>query len=127
MKALSVKQPWAGLIALGEKTLEVRSWKTNYKGPLVIVSSQSPDRKFMKALKLQDVDMDHPLIKNGVTLCVVDLVAVRHGEHKDTDAAFCDPRGYFVWVLENPRLVQRRAVKGQLGLYEIKAPRRSYS
>lgn len=36
MKALSVKQPWAALIASGEKPYEVRTWRTDYRGPLVI-------------------------------------------------------------------------------------------
>lgn len=36
MKALTVYQPWASLIALGVKTIETRSWKTNYTGPLAI-------------------------------------------------------------------------------------------
>ena len=37
MKALTVYQPWASLIALGEKKIETRSWPTNYRGPLALV------------------------------------------------------------------------------------------
>lgn len=36
MKALTIQQPWAMLIALGAKKIETRSWKTNYRGPLAI-------------------------------------------------------------------------------------------
>lgn len=36
MKALSLTQPWATLVALGEKRIETRSWGTNYRGPLAI-------------------------------------------------------------------------------------------
>lgn len=36
MKALTVRQPWASLIALGVKTVETRSWSTKYRGPLAI-------------------------------------------------------------------------------------------
>lgn len=32
MKVLTIKQPWATLIALGYKKYEFRSWKTNYVG-----------------------------------------------------------------------------------------------
>ncbi len=42
MKALSAKQPWANLIAAGEKTIETRTWATRYRGPLLIVSSRRP-------------------------------------------------------------------------------------
>src|SRR3712207_8348570 len=31
--ALSVKQPWAALLAAGVKTVEVRTWPTNRRGP----------------------------------------------------------------------------------------------
>jgi len=36
MKAITLWQPWASLIALGEKTIETRSWSTKYRGPLAI-------------------------------------------------------------------------------------------
>lgn len=36
MKALSVTQPWATLIALGAKRIETRSWRTRYRGSLAI-------------------------------------------------------------------------------------------
>lgn len=36
MKALTVRQPWAQLIALGVKSIETRSWSTGYRGPLAI-------------------------------------------------------------------------------------------
>jgi hypothetical protein len=36
MKVLSLTQPWATLVAIGAKTIETRSWPTNYRGPLAI-------------------------------------------------------------------------------------------
>lgn len=36
MKALTIRQPWATLIAYGVKTIETRSWHTNYRGPVAI-------------------------------------------------------------------------------------------
>ena len=36
MKALTIRQPWASLIALGVKTIETRSWPTRYRGPIAI-------------------------------------------------------------------------------------------
>ena len=36
MKALTIRQPWASLIAAGVKTIETRSWSTRYRGPLAI-------------------------------------------------------------------------------------------
>ncbi len=36
MKAISLWQPWASAIAAGVKTIETRSWPTQYRGPLAI-------------------------------------------------------------------------------------------
>lgn len=36
MKALTVWQPWASLIACGAKRYETRSWATSYRGPIAI-------------------------------------------------------------------------------------------
>ena len=36
MRALTIHQPWASAIALGTKKIEMRSWATRYRGPLLI-------------------------------------------------------------------------------------------
>lgn len=44
MKAITVRQPWASLIAAGVKTIETRSWSTKYRGPLAIHAGKAkPD------------------------------------------------------------------------------------
>ncbi|WDF45271.1 ASCH domain-containing protein [Chryseobacterium sp. KACC 21268] len=39
IKALSIKQPWASLIAHGIKDIENRTWKTNFRGRIYIHAS----------------------------------------------------------------------------------------
>ena len=39
-RVLTVRQPFASLIALGVKTIEARSWSTDYRGPLIIQAGQ---------------------------------------------------------------------------------------
>jgi hypothetical protein len=36
MKALTITQPYATLIAIGAKTIETRGWRTDYMGPIAI-------------------------------------------------------------------------------------------
>ena len=43
MKAITVHQPWATLLALGEKQYETRSWATGYRGLIAIHASKSTD------------------------------------------------------------------------------------
>ncbi len=43
MKALTVKEPWASLIVQGFKKYEFRSWKTNYRGKVLIHAGLSKE------------------------------------------------------------------------------------
>ena len=36
MKAITLTQPWATLVMLGQKQWETRSWRTHYTGALAI-------------------------------------------------------------------------------------------
>ena len=45
VKVISLYQPWATLVVIGAKKFETRSWKTNYRGPLLIHAS----KRFTKA------------------------------------------------------------------------------
>jgi hypothetical protein len=40
MKVLSLTQPWASLVVLGEKEWETRGWRTHYRGPIAIHASK---------------------------------------------------------------------------------------
>lgn len=42
-KALSIMQPWAGLIVHGLKDIENRSWPTRYRGPVLIHAGKKRD------------------------------------------------------------------------------------
>jgi hypothetical protein len=41
VRALSLTQPWATLVAIGAKRNETRSWRTTYRGPLAIHATQT--------------------------------------------------------------------------------------
>ena len=47
MKALTLYEPWASLVALGAKKIETRSWPTNYRGPLAIHAGKTIRAEFM--------------------------------------------------------------------------------
>ena len=48
MKALTLWQPWASLIACGAKKIETRSWATKYRGPIAIHAAAIPINKVFK-------------------------------------------------------------------------------
>lgn len=45
MRALTLWQPWASLVALGVKAIETRSWGTAYRGPLLIHAAVRPPER----------------------------------------------------------------------------------
>jgi len=107
-KALSVRQPWASLIASGRKSIELRSWATTYRGPLLVCSGSALWR-----------GADYPIGPRGVALCWVRLVDVREATPEDeTAACLLPPPDYrYAWVLDSPRPVREASVKGRLGLW----------
>lgn len=54
MKALTIQQPWASMIASGEKWVENRTWRTNYRGPMAIHAGLGS--KYLKKKELADYD-----------------------------------------------------------------------
>lgn len=116
MMTLSIRQPWASLIARGIKTLEVRCWSTNYRGPVLIVAGgRHWGKRKLRALPNPVPIEDGP---RGVTLCVVDLVDVRVARSEDEGRALVKPgETDFVWQFENPRPVPQVPCRGRLGLY----------
>lgn len=117
MKALSVKQPYAFLIGGGEKTIELRSWRTDYRGDLLICSSKSEKDAWVIYNKR------HNQLPAGVMMCVAELVDVRLLEDTDVnrEAAFADEieEGAYGWFLENIRHVKLKPVQGKLRLFEV--------
>ena len=49
MKVLTLKQPWATLVAEGIKKYEFRSWKTKYRGDFLIHAGLGVDKEALKA------------------------------------------------------------------------------
>lgn len=47
MKALSIQQPWAWLIANGRKDIENRSWPTKFRGEFLIHAGKKYDDYFI--------------------------------------------------------------------------------
>lgn len=51
LKVLTLRQPWATLVAEGIKKYEFRSWETNYRGKVLIHAGTGIDKEDMKKYK----------------------------------------------------------------------------
>lgn len=102
MKALSIRQPWANLIASGTKTMETRTWATSYRGALLIVSSKYPR-----------------ISPAGYALAIVELVECRSMTLADEKFACCEVYEHaIVWVFRNIQPISPIPIRGKLGLFD---------
>jgi len=116
MKAISVKQPWANLIAFLFKWFETRTWGTKYRGRILIVSSLKPDKHalgFVDAKKPPWTEYPY-----GYAIAVAELTESRPMTVDDQEGSCCTiyPKAH-VFRLENVRRIKPIKVKGQLGIY----------
>jgi hypothetical protein len=103
VKAISLKQPWANLIASGQKTIETRLWGTDYRGELLIVSSKRP--------KIEPA---------GCAVAVAELIECRPMTLADERAALCEVyENAVAWVFRNVRPLKPFPVNGQLGIFDV--------
>ena len=68
MKVITIKQPFASLIAAGIKEYEFRTWKTKYRGEILIHAGKGIDKKAMK--KFECYGLDYP---SGAIIARVNL------------------------------------------------------
>lgn len=107
MKALSIHPYYASAIVTGYKSVECRTWSTNYRGPVLICST---------AKKYHDTIPAH-------ALGVVQLIDVVPFEKKHLEPALMLPKDYkpgmYAWILDKNRIIEPIPVKGKLSLWDF--------
>lgn len=93
MKALSVRGDYIMQMINGTKKIEYRTWKTNYRGPILMCSTA------------KRVPNSAP----GYALCVMDLYRI---DWNDVDQCY-------YWHIKLKNLIDPIKVKGQLKLFNV--------
>jgi hypothetical protein len=126
MKVITLKQPWASLIAEGIKKYEFRSWKTNYRGKILIHAGVGIDKDAMN--KYKELHLEYPSKQIIAEAEIVDCLKLndelndRIIEEKNI-AYGSKRRSGYVWKLDNIKKINSNdVVNGQLGLwnYDLK-------
>ena len=119
MKALSVCQPWAHLIVAGDKAVENRTWRTNYRGELLIHASKSMSH-WSPAMRSILGDPRGSRFSYGAIVGRCRLVdCVRVDEANRRGLAYAE--GPWCWVLEDRvRFEVPHEYRGSLGLFEVR-------
>lgn len=130
MKGLSLTEPYATLIKNGIKTIETRSWKTNYRGKLYIhASSTKIPKEYKNNLELMTlVDINN--LNYGNIICSCELVdciemtdefidEIRNNRTNEYITGVY-PKGRYVWILKNIEILENPIeAKGHLGIWNF--------
>lgn len=136
MKAITIKQPWATLIALGLKEFETRSWATKHRGSIAIHAGKSIDKEAyedfsndLKAVGIENIKQlpigsviataslveCHKVIKEYPKQNTAE-VAEFYIDGKEYNYGFYEP-GRYAWQLSNVKAIEPVPAKGQLSLW----------
>jgi hypothetical protein len=146
MKTLTLTQPWATLVALGEKRIDTRSWGTKHRGEIAIHAGQSfppdcrdlcdtpPFREVLREHGLGASDLPRGCIVATALLAqciqtevasvglyedylVFRLMVYSTGEHERNFGDYSP--GRWAWVLDDIKpLSDPIPARGALGLWE---------
>jgi hypothetical protein len=127
MKVLTIKQPWATLIAQGYKAYEFRSWHTKYRGPLIIHAGQGVDKNALK--RFQHLNLHYPKSQIVAIVQLEDCILIDENFNKKLmeadELVYGDNSkvGQYAWKLSNVKYIEnQKNVKGRLGLWNIDDP-----
>jgi hypothetical protein len=127
LKALTLTQPWATLVAQRQKRFETRSWRTDHRGPLAIHAGKGLDPVGGREGLAQTVDR----LPRGVIVAVANLTVVHRvedvrdslgGKHEGRlEKAFGDyTDGRWAWRLDDVVALPRPLeCKGERRLWDV--------
>jgi len=130
MKAITLFQPWASLIAIGAKTIETRSWFTAYRGPLAIHAAKKvapTDDPYYRSV-LAAAGLTYEALPYGVIVATCRLADCWQITAANCpcypEFAFGDFRsGWFAWKLADIKpLSEPVPARGHHGLWNLKTP-----
>jgi hypothetical protein len=118
--ALSIRQPWAELILQSRKTIELRTWSAEYRGPLWLHASKAADLALDSSFDVSDPPRG--AFVGRITLEEISPVDASRWEGWRSE--HLDPGRYrpglFAWHLTSPeRLSQPVPAPGRLNLFKV--------
>lgn len=137
MKAITLWQPFASLIAVEAKRFETRSWSTHYRGPLAIHAAKRKPEGFSTAAKVLGQHgyskwSQLPVGCVVAVVCLVDVIST-YGHWTDTldwrERDFGDfSPGRYAWRLELiERIEPPIPAQGSQGFWEWDAGSREHA
>ncbi len=125
MKVITIKQPWATLIAEGYKEYEFRTWKTKYRGDILIHAGKGVDKKAINRFK--HLNLEYPAGQIIAKVTITDCIYV--DDEFAQELSKKDPLVYkglinkgnwhgYAFKLENIEKIKPIIVNGKLSLWD---------
>ncbi len=125
MKVITIKQPFATLIAEGIKEYEFRTWRTKYRGEILIHAGKGVNQKAME--KFKDYHFDYPSGAIIAKVTLRDCVEIDDNMRKILQEknplvykrviSDTEWKGYG-FQLENVSKIEPIPINGKLGLWD---------
>jgi hypothetical protein len=126
--ALSLKQPWAALLAHGLKTIEVRRWPTARRGRVLIHAALVPDDRpeawsQVPSELRETAERRGGIIGEGelmqcIEYCSLDAFAADRERHLN-DSSWFEPPKLFGFVFANLKVLPFRPYSGWMRFFEV--------
>ena len=125
MRVLSIREPFASLIASGDKKIETRSFKTNYRGELFIhASGKKIDKSIVDNTFINNMIKDRKM-QFGKIICRVKLVDCVYMDREfinsinDTKEYQLGlyKQGRYAWIHDNVEIIEPIIAKGRLNIW----------
>lgn len=126
--ALSIKQPWAALVASGRKTIEVRSWLTRLRGRILIHAARVPDNRAEAWKWVSDAIRPLTELRGGI-IGETELVACQayrdqesftvDGDKHLNEPSWFQPKGLYGFVFRDAALIPFRPFSGNVRFFTV--------
>lgn len=123
MKVLSIKEPYASLIVNNVKKIETRSWKTKYRGELLIHASKTKEKNLTKEVvsisKNIHINCGKIICRANLKDCVyMDEEFIKKIKENPTEYHCGEYKiGRYAWILEDIKPLVPIPAKGKLNIW----------
>lgn len=118
---LSIRQPWISLILSGQKSIEVRSWSTKYRGTLWLHAARFLDKDLCHVFGIRSEDVERGVVIGRCQLrqCI-EFTSRSWSElrHQHLNAGPIESKK-FGWYLSDVQAVRPIPFAGKLGLMKL--------
>lgn len=125
MKVITIKQPWATLIAEGYKKYEFRTWRTKFRGDILIHAGKGVDKNVLP--RFEHLNLEYPsgciIAKVKITDCVEVDEELREKLKCEDELVYrgIQDRNWngYGFKIEDVEMIEPIYVNGKLGLWDF--------